>query len=391
MRIAGAAVAVVATAAAAVTTAAAMPAGRPAPRAIVVGALATHAAEVRQAQELPDLADLSPRQMAGQRVIYGYLGLKPPSKLFRLIRNGQVGGVVFFAYNISSRAQIAGVIQQLKAANANSHNPVRAPLLLMVDQEGGSVRRLPGAPVRSAKQVGSAAHPVAAARTAGTGAARNLRGVGMNVDLAPVLDVYRQPGGFIDLYGRSYGRNPRTVAKLGAAFIRALQERRVAATAKHFPGLGAAATAQNTDTVPVTLKLSATTLGGFDELPYRAAIAAQVKLVMLSWAVYPALDPRRPAGFSRRIVQGDLRDRLGFEGATITDSLAAGALRRYGSLGNKTLLAARAGVDIMLGGGRTAEQCTDALVRGYTSGALDKAAFEAAVMRVLALRASLAE
>ena len=130
---------------------------------------------------------------------------------------------------------------------------------------------------------------------------------------------------------------------------------------------------------------------GIDELPYRSAIATGVKLVMLSWAVYPRLDPKRPAGFSPAIVQGELRDRLGFEGVTITDSLAAGALRSYRTLQQRTLLAAKAGVDIMLGGGRTAEQCTDALVEGYTAGRLNKAAFREAVQRVLELRASLPE
>ena len=91
------------------------------------------------------------------------------------------------------------------------------------------------------------------------------------------------------------------------------------------------------------------------------------------------------------IVQGELRDRLGFGGVTITDSLAAGALRAYGSLRNRTILAAKAGMDIMLGGGRTAEQCTDALERAYKNGALDRTAFEAAVTRVFALRAGLSD
>jgi beta-N-acetylhexosaminidase len=145
---------------------------------------------------------------------------------------------------------------------------VRAPLLLMVDQEGGMVRRLPGAPVPSEKQIGSAAHPSSAARAAGAAAARNLRGVGMDLDLAPVLDVYRQAGNFIDRYGRSYSSDPRTVATLGAAFITALQGRGVAATAKHFPGLGAAATLENTDMAPVTLTVSRAALRGVDERPY---------------------------------------------------------------------------------------------------------------------------
>lgn len=373
MRIVGTAVAV------AIVIAVAGAASAPAERA------GTH----RLTAETAQLAELSPRQMAGQRVIFGYVGLKPPSRLLWLVRHGEVGGVVFFADNISSRAQIARVIDQLETANANSLNPVHSPLLLMVDQEGGAVRRLPGEPLLSEKQIGRSAHPASKAKAAGAGAARNLRGVGMNVDLAPVLDVYRQAGNFIDRYGRSYGMDPHTVANLGTAFPGALQTRGVAATAKHFPGLGAAARVQNTDTRPVTLNLSKATLRNFDELPYKAAIAAGVKLVMVSWAVCPALDPKRPAGFSPAIVQGELRDRLGFGGVTITDSLAAGALRAYGSLKNRTLLAAKAGMDIMLGGGRTGEQCTDALESGYNNGALDRTAFQVAVMRVLALRASL--
>ena len=89
-------------------------------------------------------------------------------------------------------------------------------------------------------------------------------------------------------------------------------------------------------------------LRGVDELPYRAAIAAGVKLVMLSWAVYPALDPARPAGLSPAIVQGELRHRLGFRGVTITDALGAGALARFGGIGHRGQLAALAGMDLLL-------------------------------------------
>src|SRR6202035_2784613 len=97
-------------------------------------------------------------------------------------------GVIFFGGNISSEAQIASVIQQLRQAQQQS--PVSAPLLLMTDQEGGPVRRVPGAPSMSEKQVGPSSNPTAAASQAGTGAGQTLAGVGMNVNLAPVLDVY---------------------------------------------------------------------------------------------------------------------------------------------------------------------------------------------------------
>ena len=109
----------------------------------------------------------------------------------------------------------------------------------------------------------------------------------------------------------------------------------MAAAAKHFPGLGAAARNQDTDLRPVTLAVGTAALRRVDERPYRAAVAAGVRLVMVSWAVYPALDPYRPAGLSPLVVQGELRQRLGFQGVTITDGLEGGALRRYGPVAQR--------------------------------------------------------
>jgi beta-N-acetylhexosaminidase len=339
------------------------------------------------------LPPLSPQQMAGQRVIYSYPGLRPPAALLRLIRHGQAGGVIFFSQNVASLPQLARVIAELDQANASPLNPVRAPLLLMTDQEGGLVRRLPGAPLLSERQIGESADPAAAAASAGSGAGVNLRGVGMNVNLAPVLDVYRQPGDFDDQFQRSYSMNPAVVARLGADFISAQQGEGVAATAKHFPGLGAAAQPQDTDLQPVTLNVPLATLRDTDELPYRAAITAGVQLVMVSWAVYPALDPGRPAGLSPAIVVGELRQRLGFTGVTITDALEAGALRGYGTFGHRALLAAAAGMDLILCSQQDVaegEQAAAGLQAGYGDGRLGRPAFLAALQRVLALRASLA-
>jgi len=339
------------------------------------------------------LPAMSLQQMAGQRVIYSYHGLTPPAELLQLISHGEVGGVIFFGHNISSPAQLAKVVAELDQANASPFNPVREPLLLMTDQEGGLVRRLPGAPFLSELQIGESADPAAAAASAGREAGLNLRGVGMNTNLAPVLDVYRQPGDFDDQYQRSYSMDPAVVAELGADFIAAQQLAGVAATAKHFPGLGAAAQSQNTDDQPVTLNLPLATIRNTDELPYKAAIAAGVKLIMVSWAVYPALDPGRPAGLSATIVDGELRQRLGFQGVTITDALEAGALRGYGTIQNRGLLAAEAGMDLILCSAQNVgegEQATAGLEDGYRDGRLGQQAFTAALRRVLALRASLA-
>jgi beta-N-acetylhexosaminidase len=338
----------------------------------------------------PSAATLTLQQLAGQRVIYSYSGLTPPASLLGAIRRGRVAGVIFFSQNISSRSQIRAVASELQAAAA--HSPVKLPLLLMTDQEGGLVRRLPGAPIYSEKQIGGFSDSPYYARKAGRGAGLNLRSAGLNVNLAPVLDVYRSPGDFIDQYGRSYSNHARTVATLGGDFITKQQQTGVAATAKHFPGLGAAAQSQNTDARPVTLPVSLSAIRGVDELPYHSAIAAGVKLVMVSWARYPALDRAHPAGLSSTIVTGELRRRLHFRGVTISDALEAGGLRGFGGTSERSYLAAKAGIDLILCSSQNPAQGTAAatdLANALRTHHLSRSGFLAAANRVLALRRSL--
>jgi beta-N-acetylhexosaminidase len=359
--------------------------------ALGLPAIIRPAASTRAPRARPRLAAvLTNLQLAGQRVISSYPGLTPPASLFSDITAGQTAGVIFFGENISSDSQIAAVITQLRQAQAQS--PVQVPLLLMTDQEGGLVRRLPGAPVLSEKQIGASSDPVGNASAAGTGAGQNLAGVGMNVNLAPVLDVYYKTGNFIDQFQRSYSMNPAVVSECGQAFITAQQATGVAATAKHFPGLGSATKNQNTDTGPVTLTVSLSKLHSIDEVPYPVAVSAGVKLVMVSWAIYPALDPRLPAGLSPTVIGQELRGRNGFAGVTVTDALEAGALNAFGSTGQKAVTAAGAGMDLILCSARDvtqAEAATSALATALGNGQLDPTAFNAAVNRVTALRAGL--
>jgi beta-N-acetylhexosaminidase len=341
---------------------------------------------------LPRLPHLTDRQLAGQRVIYSYSGRTPPAELLAKIRAGQVAGVIFFSGNITSQAQLSKVAAELQRAAMSKSDPVREPLLLMTDQEGGVVRRLPGGPVKSEKQIGLSVHPASAARNAGRVAAANLRSAGLNVNLAPVLDVYRTAGNFIDEFGRSYSRDPAIVSQLGADFIQAQQGKGVAATAKHFPGLGAATRLQNTDLRPVTLNLSKSQIRSVDELPYRQAIAVGTKLIMVSWASYPSLGTRRPAGLASVVVQGELRKRLGYTGVTITDALEAGALRAYGGTAQRAVMAATAGMDLLLCSVQDPSQGIDAvtaLTGAYRAGSLNRTKFRDSVRRILALRMSL--
>jgi len=188
---------------------------------------------------------LTLRQLVGQHMIFAYDGLAPPRALRTRIARGEAAGVILFARNVRSAGQVRGVVRSLQAIARP--RGLRAPLLVMVDQEGGPVRRLPGGPTRAAADVGSSEQ----AREDGREAARVLRAGGANMDLAPVADVAR-PGAVLERERRVYGRTAAGVASRAAAFVAGLHDGGVRATAKHYPGFGAASV--NTDDAPLTLE-----------------------------------------------------------------------------------------------------------------------------------------
>jgi beta-N-acetylhexosaminidase len=147
---------------------------------------------------LPWHVGLSTEQQVGQRVVFSYPGATPPEELLQWIRDGKVGGLIFFGENILSLQQIADIVTELRQAHAQSPT-ASSPLMLMTDQEGGYIRRLRGQePLLSEKRIGLSADRVVEATHAGAGAGAALRNVGMNLNLAPVLDVFREEGNFDD-------------------------------------------------------------------------------------------------------------------------------------------------------------------------------------------------
>jgi beta-N-acetylhexosaminidase len=326
---------------------------------------------------------LTAAQLAGQHVVFPFAGRVPPRGLVARIRRGEAAGVIFLGANLGTTAQVRALTRRLQSVPRPPG--LQAPLLLMVDQEGGSVQRLPGAPSRGAPAVAATGRP-AVARAEGRAAAATLRAAGMNVDLAPVVDVVR-PESALHAEGRGFGFTAASAARFGAAFARGLREGRVAATAKHFPGFGAAP--RNTDVGAVRIGVSLHELHAVDRVPFRAAVRAGAGLVMLSSAVYPALSSR-PAVLSPRVVQRELRAALGFHGVTISDDLEAPAFD--GGPTAAGLQATRAGVDLLLYA-RTygaAARAADALAAAVRAGTVDRGALEASRRRIQALRTSLA-
>ena len=346
--------------------------------ATAVAGLLIAGATDRSATPIANPLAMSDDQLAGARVVTGFPGREPPAALRRMISAGEISGVILFDGNVGGRSSVRRLTAELQSIPRPAASP---PLLVTVDQEGGLVRRLPGPPKPSARTIG--ARGATFAKRLGRATGESLRSMGVNVDLAPVLDLGR-PGRAIFDEGRTFARKPGAVSRLAVGFARGLAAAGVAATAKHFPGLGAARI--NTDSAVQRIRLPAAKLRRNDERPYASFAQANGAMVMLSTAIYPALSPR-PAALSRAIATGELRDRLGFTGVSITDALGSVSARAVGGPGKTATAAAGAGTDLVLytslGDAAKAQR---ALARGLSSGSLDRAEFEASANRVLTLR-----
>ena len=311
--------------------------------ALAIGAVVGGRAVPEPAEEPAETAARSPApaprpaaaaRAVGELLILRFAGRRAPAYVTRALRDGRAAGVVLFADNVEGPRQLRRLTAQLQRA-------ARGDALVCTDQEGGAVRNVPWAGPASPQP--SQSTP-ALASGAARDAARALRGAGVNVNLAPVADV---PSGAAPvLAGRAFPGEPRRVAALMRAALEGYREGRVAATVKHFPGLGAAGA--NTDDAAVTITASAAELERRDLEPFRAAAAARAPLVMASHALYPALDRERIASQSPLVLTRLLRGRLGFEGAVMTDSLEAAAVTARSSVELAAARSVRAGADLVL-------------------------------------------
>ena len=287
---------------------------------------------------------LTDEQLAGQRLMVGFEGQVLDDALRSLIGEMHVGGLILFKRNVSDPSQLADLCH---AAQAFAEQRGHPRLMVTIDQEGGPVARLgPPFTVFPGNRAIGKARSERAAREFGTITARELKGVGINMNLAPVLDVV--PEGLTSpvMADRVFGQEPELVADLGRAMIEALQENRVAATAKHFPGIGRTTVDPHID-LPF-LDTEHHVLDSTDLLPFRAAIQSGVEAVMLSHVVYRDLDPAWPAGLSTVIAKNLLRGTLGFEGITITDDLDMGAIDAHFDLDTFVTRISDAEIDVAL-------------------------------------------
>ncbi|MBI4277155.1 MAG: beta-N-acetylhexosaminidase [Armatimonadetes bacterium] len=324
---------------------------------------------------------LTPRQRVGQLFMVDFEGPEPTAEVERLIAAGEVGGVVLFAKNIVTPLQVAGLVNALQKTALDHGQP---PLLVAIDQEGGIVSRLRGgATIFPGAMALGAAHSEHLAYAVGRAMATELRAVGVTCDFAPVLDVNSNPANPI-IGIRSFGEDPDLVARLGIAMGRGLQDHGVLATGKHFPGHGDTSVDSHLD-LPV-VPHPADRLEAVELLPFRRAAAAGLQAIMTAHVAFPALDASGvPASLSPAVGVDLLRQKWGYDGLVVTDSLLMQAVADRYAPADLVLRALRAGSDILLALGPSARQreMIDAVMRAAERGEISEDAVARAARRVL--------
>lgn len=276
------------------------------------------------------------REACARLLVVGFPGRQPDPDLTALVEDG-VAGVILFGRNLGEPGETAALVRGLKTLAAR-------PFLVSVDQEGGRVARFRGEPftrippMRTVGQRGDAR----LARRVGQLLAFELRALGIDWDFAPVLDVDTNPANPV-IGDRSFARDPEDVARLAVALAEGLEAGGVASCGKHFPGHGD--TLQDSHTTLPVLSHGLERLRAVELVPFGAYSRARLAAVMTAHIRFPALGEDLPATLSPRVMQGLLRDELGFRGVAVSDDLEMKAIT---DPAEAAVEAVRAGVDLLL-------------------------------------------
>ncbi|MFI5628191.1 glycoside hydrolase family 3 protein [Streptomyces sp. NPDC051664] len=310
----------------------------------------------------------------------GFSGTTAPDWLLRRVGEG-LSSVGLFGRNIETPEQLAALTAQLRAE--------RDDVLVAIDEEGGDVTRLEvrhGSSFPGNLALGAVDDPELT-RAVAQELGRRLAECGVNLNWAPSADVNSNPDNPV-IGVRSFGADPRLVARHTAAYIEGLQAAGVAACTKHFPGHGDTAVDSHHALPRIDVDLD--TLHARELVPFRAAIAAGSKSVMSAHILLPALDPDRPATLSPQILTGLLRNELGYDGLIVTDGMEMQAISATYGIERGSVLAIAAGADAICVGGGLEDEATvlrlrDALVAAVRTGELPEERLADAAARVRAL------
>jgi beta-N-acetylhexosaminidase len=285
-------------------------------------------------------------EQLGQVLMVGFLGSTPSQEIIDLIQRLHVGNILLFSRNVRDAQQVFELTQSLQAIAKDAGQPY--PLLIAIDQENGTVQRLgeivtifPGNMALGAIGSEEIAYNIALA----TGC--ELKALGINMNLAPVVDVNNNPANPV-IGVRSFGENPQQVARLGAAMVKGYRAAGVLSCLKHFPGHGDTEVDSHLalPTIPYTLER----LEALELVPFRRGIEAGAQSVMVAHISFPALTRQAmlPATLSPAIIQGLLREQLGFNGVILSDCMEMKAISETFGTERAAVMALQAGIDLLL-------------------------------------------
>ncbi len=334
----------------------------------------------RQADEW--LAAMSREEKTAQLLVAGIEGTQAGEDGLWTVGELKAGGVILFGRNVESAGQLTALVNELKAA---SQSPV--PLLVTMDEEGGRVSRMPPEVEKLPDmwEYGRTGDADLCARLGQTLAAR-CAAFGIGMDFAPVLDVWTNPENTV-IGPRAFSDDCEEAARLGTAAMTGMQSGGVIPVVKHFPGHGDTAVDSHLG-LPVVDK-SLAELEGEELVPFAAAIRAGADAVMVAHIQMNALDGARPASLSPAVVNGLLREDMGFSGVVCTDDLTMGAIMETYTVGEAAVLAVEAGCDLLLvcHGQENVRAAADALNEAVDSGRISEERLNESVRRILLLKA----
>lgn len=282
-------------------------------------------------------------QKIGQMLMVGFHSLQFDSHVRELLYDHHVGNIILFSRNVANKDQIVNLTEEIQK---NTIDATGILAFISIDQEGGMVTRITdGVTVFPGNMAIAATDDPQKAYDIGEIMGKELRALGINMNLSPVLDVNNNPLNPV-IGVRSYGENPAKVANFGINYIKSLQKNKVIATAKHFPGHGDTRVDSHVD-LPI-IDHNMERLERIELYPFKAAIGAGVDAIMTAHIIFKTLDPQMPATLSHNVITGLLRKQLGFEGLVITDCMEMKAIDTYFGTVNAVVMAIKAGADIVL-------------------------------------------
>lgn len=338
------------------------------------------------------LSRMTLAEKVGQMFIVGFQNGNQPAleandQIKRLIREEHAGGVILFDRNLEGPRQVTGLTRDLQQLALSSSPGI--PLFISVDQEGGKVVRLrEGVTVFPGNMALGATNDLSLSQVAGHITGKELRALGINMNMAPSLDVNNNAKNPI-IGVRSFGQDPQKTAEMAIAHLQGYQEGKVLTVVKHFPGHGDTTLDSHID-VP-TVPHEMTRLEQVELVPFKKAIAKGVDAVMSAHITFPAIDDRKglPGTLSPKVLTGLLRERLGYDGVIMTDDMEMGAIVENFGSDDATLQAVKAGADIILVAHDWTRQkkSIEALKQAVQKGEISEKRIDQSVRRILKLKA----